>query len=79
MDEEYWKGQVDAKLDFIKEQMTKAESTLSRNTIKNDLDHDVIKDEITSLKIKSSIWGMIAGVVGAAATIVAKYFWIGRG
>jgi len=79
MDEEYWKGQVDAKLDFIKEQMTKAESTLSRNTIKNDLDHDVIKDEITSLKIKSSIWGMIAGVVGAVATIVAKYFWIGRG
>ena len=73
MDEEYWKGQVDAKLDFIKEQMSKAENTLSHNTIKNDLDHAAIKDEITSLKIKSSLWGMLAGSVAAMGTMAAKY------
>lgn len=73
MDEEYWKGQVDAKLDFIKEQMAKAESTLSHNTIKNDIDHESIKNEITSLKIKSSVWGMVAGSVAAMGTMVAKY------
>jgi hypothetical protein len=73
MDEEYWKGQVDAKLDFIKEQMTEAKNTLSHNVIKNDLDHEVIKGEITSLKIKSSIWGMLAGSVAAVGTMAAKY------
>lgn len=78
MDEEYWKGQVDAKLDFIKEQIKISDSNVLRNTIKNDLDHDVIKNELTSLKIKSSIWGMMAGVVGAAGTLIGKYFLVGK-
>lgn len=73
MDEEYWKGQVDAKLDFIKEQIGRADANLSRNTIKNDLDHEAIKNEITSLKIKSSIWGIVAGAIGAAGTMIGKY------
>jgi len=78
MDEEYWKGQVDAKLDFIKEQMAKAESTLSHNTIKNDIDHEAIKNEITTLKIKSSVWGMVAGGLAAVGTMLGKYFLMGK-
>ncbi len=78
MDEEYWKGQVDAKLDFIKEQIKSSDSNLLRNTIKNDQDHETIKNEITSLKVKSSVWGMVAGAVGAAGTIIGKYFLVGK-
>jgi len=80
MDEEYWKGQVDAKLDFIKEEMAQAKHTLITNTAKNDTDHETIKNQIstlktdiTTLKAKTTILGALAGGVGAGMTFLGKY------
>lgn len=78
MDEQYWKGQVDAKLDFIADELKFAKNTLLSNVTKNDNDHEIIKNEISDLKIKSSIWGMVAGAVGAAGAMITKYIWLGK-
>ena len=74
MEEQYWKGQVDAKLDFIASELKGAKGTLLANTAKNDADHEKIMREVTELKLKSSIWGIIAGAFGAAGAMLVKYF-----
>jgi hypothetical protein len=78
MDEEYWKGQVDAKLEFIKEELQSAKQTLITTTVKNDADHEIIKNNIIDLKIKSSMWGAISGAVAAVGAMAAKYFVAGK-
>ena len=78
MDEQYWKGQVDTKLDFISDELKAAKDTLISNTAKNDADHEIIKKEIGDLKIKSSVWGMVAGAAGAAGAMITKYFFMGK-
>lgn len=75
MDEQYWKGQVDAKLDFIAEELKLSKNTILVSAIKNDADHEIIKNEITSLKIKSSVWGMIAGGTTASLIFLGKHLW----
>ena len=75
MDEEYWKGQVDEKLKYIKEELQAAKETLVRTTAKNDADHEIIKNSIFNLRLKNAAWGAITGGVAAVGAMMAKYFW----
>lgn len=73
-DNNYWKGLIDAKIEFNDKEHAKLYEAMKEFYDANDRDHREIDRELLGLKVKSSLYGMLSGIFGFLIMWVAQRF-----